>query len=169
MTMPKAEQQTLLHRLTRYLALEADAVETYALAACQLADLDDVEAVGEYRTQHEAQRDELSRLVCSAGGAPFDALRPRRPTTRERCVFGGCADDERRLAVLRDGEWARMIEYEAALRLQLAEPDVRNALERGFFGCRTRLRWLEHRCEELSTRRVAALTPRWATARRQTR
>lgn len=166
MTTSNAEQPSLLPRLTRYLALEADAVETYALAVCQLTDFDAVETIGEYRAQHEAQREELSRLVGNAGGEPFDAFRPRRPTTRERCVLGVCADDERRLAVLRDGEWARMIEYEAALRLQLAEPDVRNALERGFFGCRTRLRWLEHRCEELSTRRVTALTPRWATARR---
>jgi hypothetical protein len=130
MTTPKAEQPSMLPRLTRYLALEADAVETYALAVCQLTDFDAVETVGEYRAQHEAQREELSRLVGDAGGEPFDAFRPRRPTTRERCVLGVCADDERRLAVLRDGEWARMIEYEAALRLQPAEPEEKGAPKR---------------------------------------
>lgn len=158
MTKPQAEPQSLLQKLTRYLQLEADAVEVYGLAARQLGALDAIETVGDFRRQHEAQRDELSRLVGAAGGEGFDPFGKRRPTTREYCVLGACLDDGKMLGVLRDGEWARMVEYEAALRVPTAEAEVRNALERGYFACRTRLRWLERRAHESSERRVGALT-----------
>lgn len=169
MNKPNAEPQALVQKLTRYLGLEADAVEVYALAARQLDALDAVEAAGDFRTQHEAQRDELSRLVGDAGAGAFDPFRPRRPTTREACVFGACLDDEKRLAVLRDGEWARMVEYEVALRAPTPEAEVRNALERGYFGCRTRQRWLERRTDELSERRLTALAAAPSAWRRAAR
>ncbi len=148
MNKPQAESQTLLQRLTRYVRLEADAVDAYALAARRLADLAAVEAAGEFRLQHQLQRDELSRLLGALGGEGYDPFRPWPPLTREGCLLGACVADGPALAILRDGEWARMIEYESALRLPVVDAGVRNALERGYFGGRTRLGWLERRSRE---------------------
>ncbi|HEU4535479.1 MAG TPA: hypothetical protein VFS00_15225, partial [Polyangiaceae bacterium] len=123
--------------------MEADAVEIYALAACRLGDLGAVDAIGKFRTQHERQRDELSRLLAAAGGEAFDAFRPRRPRTADLRTLAACDGDGAMIVALRDAERARMLEYEAALRGRVADPGARNALERGYFGCRTRLQWLE--------------------------
>jgi len=145
MTKPKAETQPLAHRLSRYVDLEADAVDEYALAACRLSDLDALPTVGDFRAQHEAQRDEVARLRGEAGGGAFDPFRPRRPSTDGWARLASCPDDESMFAVLRDAEWSRMNEYEAGMRAPEADAGVRNALERGYFGCLTRLRWLERR------------------------
>jgi hypothetical protein len=169
MDKPKAEPQKTIERLSRYVGLEADAVEAYALAACRLRDLGAVEVIGKFRTQHEGQRDELSRLLAAAGGEPFDPLRPRRPLTPGLRLLAACDGDAALLEVLLDGERARMLEYEAALRAQVEGAGARNALERGYFGCRTRLQWLERRSLERSDVRTAVGAPAAAGARRRAR
>jgi hypothetical protein len=165
MTKPQAEPSPLTQRLTRYLQLEIDAVDAYAIAARELGELDAVEVVGQFRKQHEAQRDELSRLVRDAGGEGYDPFRPRRPVTREGYLLGACSADGPMFSLLHDGEWARMIEYESALRQPVADASVRNALERGYFGSRTRLRWLEARARPAQRAAAGALPSRRRTAR----
>jgi hypothetical protein len=156
MIKPKAETRTPAQRLSRYVELEADAVETYALAARRLRDLAAVASMGDFRVQHQAQRDELSRLCGEAGGERFDPFRARRPATGDWARLAARDDDGASLAVLRDGERARMNEYETGMRAAEGDAGVRNALERGYFGCLTRLRWLEARALGASAASAAA-------------